>query len=430
MSCFQSLRQDLIDLATIDSDPDSGAETPYKNEKSVQQSVSPQAEVIEVSDDPDTDEQGSTLQPGSVQCPICGDSMTADYLQRKHLDDCLSGKKRNPTPPVTLKRKRNEISLFFQPRKKAKEVNHEEFYFAQSHKHHHEAKRMPKIDFASVSTPKLKEKLAALKLSVLGTRSQLELRYNQYYLVFNSNLDSSHPVTELELRQKLNQWEKSHLAFNAPVGVNTIFGDALSHKCISDKDFPVKSWQEKYRDEFRALVIAARKSRKIAAESGESEADMKDSYAAKSGSPADLEALERSTSSQALECAISKGLPLDTKTSEIGAKNAGDHAGVNGEETAENPTGNKTQTANANSSQLLVTLHADTSTTTSAGDSTDSNNATTDSTETEIHPAVNPGKSAPLSGTGTPLEIANGKTIPVDQPFDFASSTLFIPLQH
>lgn len=270
VTCFQSLRQDLIDLAmkkedlpTKTEDLERNLETPNTPKTSRNTSAivgtsqgdksSPSAddEVIEILDD------DSPATDGSVKCPVCGDAMSADFLQRKHLDDCLRGIKRKAAP----KRKRSEISLFFQ-RKRTKEVDHEQFYFAQAHKHHHEAKRLPKMDFASVSTPKLKEKMAALKLSVQGTRSQLELRYNQYYLLFNSNLDSNRPVSELEVRQKLNQWEKSHLAFSAASGANTIFGDSLAFKNIADKDFPGKAWQEKYREEFRELVIAARKSRK------------------------------------------------------------------------------------------------------------------------------------------------------------------------
>lgn len=121
---------------------------------------------------------------------------------------------------------------------------------------------MPKMDYASLSTPKLKEKLAQLHLSIQGTRSQLEMRYNHYYLLHNSNLDSSRPVLDLELRQKLKQWERSHSAFSAAASPNPVFGDLISHKSITDKDFSVLVWMDKYKQEFHALVRAAKRSRR------------------------------------------------------------------------------------------------------------------------------------------------------------------------
>lgn len=263
VACFQAVRDDLI--AVVKADPDVSAaperppERPERPEAArqapdVEETSRPSlAEVIEVSDS-DLPEPGRVA--GRVLCPVCGESMTAEVLQRSHLDDCLSGK-RKP------KRKRAEIALFFGRKQAKPAVNHDDFYFGQLHKHHHDAKKLPKIDYASTSTPKLKEKLAALKLAVLGTRTQMELRYNQYYILHNANLDANHPATDLELRQKLNQWEKTHQAFLAPVGANTLFG--LSHKSVADKDFPIRTWLDKHRDEFRDLVRAAKRSRRAKA---------------------------------------------------------------------------------------------------------------------------------------------------------------------
>lgn len=270
VACFQALRPELIALATApeaelaktremsSKSTEHGATAPVLNVKpqntpnrpaalSVSRSVSP--EVVEVS------ESGEEIP--HVSCPVCNQRMTAEVLQRKHLDECLRGK--------SAPKRRREILLFFQPRKKP-EVDHLKFYFAEAHRHHHDTRRIPKMDYASLLTPKLKEKLTLLHLSALGTRAQLELRYNHFYLLHNANLDSSRPVPDLELRQRLNQWEKSHLAFSAPVGANTVFGDVLSHKSISDKDFPVALWVERYRADFRRLVRQARRSRGAKAE--------------------------------------------------------------------------------------------------------------------------------------------------------------------
>lgn len=274
MACFQALRPGLLALATQEESDrtQASAPTPYgarPQDKSVASgeelvfrqklpretppavSRSPSPDVVEVS------ESGEEIS--SVACPVCNQRMTAELLQRKHLDECLQGKSAPKRRRETLRR---EILLFFQPRKKP-DVDHLKFYFAEPHRHHHDTRRIPKMDYASLLTPKLKEKLALLHLASHGTRAQLELRYNQFYLLHNANLDSSHPVLDLELRQRLNQWEKSHLAFSAPVGANTLFGDSLSHKNISDKDFPVAAWVQRYRLDFRRLVRQARRSRKV-----------------------------------------------------------------------------------------------------------------------------------------------------------------------
>lgn len=374
VACFQSTRPDLIRLATIDNDTTSETDTPQGTPQRAKTPNAADAEIIEVSDDPESDSRTessnsrteattrTTPPPGSVQCPICGNSMSADYLQRKHIDECLSGKRKLPVVAAVAKRKREGISLYFQSRKKSKEVDHEHFYFAQADKHHHETKRMAKLDYASVSTPKLKEKLAALKLLVLGTRPQLELRYNQFYLLFNSNLDSSRPVSDLELRQKLNQWEKSHLAFSAPVSVNSIFGDALSHKNITDKDFPAKAWQEKFKDEFRDLVRAARKSRKKGA----------------LGTP----------NQDAAKSAVSEEVPSELPR------------------------------------ELSSSVLAEPSTSRKTGDSRPAESAGAS------HASLGDTSDPPHSGTDTPLEIRQPQPdIAADETFDFTASTLFMPMQ-
>lgn len=209
----------------------------------------------------------------TVTCPVCSKQMTAEHLQSQHLDECLLIKPSSPriTSSQIPKKKSASISLFFQPRKPVNrpKMNHEQFYFndVKNHKHE-EVKRLPKVDFNSLTTPKLKEKMSALKLPVQGTRHQLELRYNQYYILFNSNLDSNHPVPEKILKQRLNQWELSHLAFT-PSASSSLFsiGSSLSNKSLTDKDFLVKLWMDTYRQEFKELVKQAKNSIKQPAES-------------------------------------------------------------------------------------------------------------------------------------------------------------------
>lgn len=225
-----------------------------------------------------------------VECPICSEKMSADLLQTQHIDYCLSGKTyplKSKSPSTMslrfqVKKKRNNtksmngISSFFKPPTVKPNIppsdssnilkpDNQNFYFDEVSKHHHnEIKKLPKLDFSSLTTPKLKEKLLSLKLPIQGTRVQLELRYNHYYILFNSNLDSNHPLSEKVLKQKLNQWEHSHLAFSSTSSNSSLFGSgsSLSTKCITDKDFSVKQWMDANKKEFKRLIRQAKASMK------------------------------------------------------------------------------------------------------------------------------------------------------------------------
>lgn len=267
VSCYKLLRSDLLTLLQKQSTDETG-----DSKKSPDSKI----EVVEIPDEEPSNQNAHS--PDDVQCPVCSEYMAADHLQKSHLDYCLNGEK-EPADVLSKSRmskmqktavtdkKRGGISLFFQSQKRARpspppkeEVDHQQFYFNEAHKHHREAKRLPKIDYSSLSTSKVKEKLAALKLSTQGTRTELELRYNQYYLLHNSNIDLNHPVSDLELRKRLNHWEKSNQGFIAGKGLTALSGDKLTNKALSDKDFPTLGWLTKYKEEFSALVKTARAS--------------------------------------------------------------------------------------------------------------------------------------------------------------------------
>lgn len=218
-----------------------------------------------------------------VECPICSKIMSAEILQTNHIDNCLSRSPSDSPKPSSSA----SISSFFQPKlsssssasnlssSSSNDTNHhgssykrksnQDFYFKEASKHHNDVKKLSKLDFSSLTTPRLKEKLVNLKLPTQGTRIQLELRYNQYYILFNSNLDSSHPVSEKVLKQKLNQWELSHLSFssNQVSTKNSLFdfgGSNPTLKNITDKNFLVSEWLNAYKGEFARLTRLAKKS--------------------------------------------------------------------------------------------------------------------------------------------------------------------------
>lgn len=271
MSCYKDLRSELLELLTKDESTENLSPI---SAKEVLPQVQTDIEVVEISD------EDTMKNLDQVQCPVCGQFMGAKRLQERHLDYCLKGeaepkatlapRSSKPSKPISSERKRGGISLFFlvqkrvrpspPPQKQSEHVDHLQFYFKEVEKHHRDTKRLPKIDYSSLSITKLKEKLAALKLLTTGSRTQLELRYNQFYLLYNSNIDLSRPVSDLELRQKLNQWEKSHQGFSVAKSASNVYGDELKYKALSDKDFPIKGWLTRYKAEYSELVRAARAS--------------------------------------------------------------------------------------------------------------------------------------------------------------------------
>ncbi|KAI5964471.1 RAD18 [Candida theae] len=194
--------------------------------------------------------------PDLVECPICSRKMDAERLQTVHIDACLSGK--DEPPPVRNGNGRSSISSFFTPVKSASPTptpsitkSHPAQQRQPSEELKPAPKRLQKLDFASLSTPKLKAKMAALKLSTFGTRHQLELRYNKFFVLHNSNCDSQYPVPQHALRQQLKQWEVSN-----PVFTNN--GSLRYNDDILDSNFSSTEWLKKYDAEFKELVKQAK----------------------------------------------------------------------------------------------------------------------------------------------------------------------------
>lgn len=255
INCYVALRHDLLLVTSNENAP----ENEWKQE------------IIEVSDEepPLKKQKNAAAIPTRdelVDCPICSKKMTAQILQSRHIDECLGYKKATPRKKNAASSSSAISSFFQQPKPIVSSVpratkDHLNFYFNEVDKHNAaETKKLPKLDFKSLSTPRLKEKLSQIRLLTAGTRTQLELRYNQFYILFNSNLDSNHPVLEKVLHQRLNQWEGSHLAFGSSAGSDLFSSRSISFKLITDKDFLVKRWLQEYRKQFKGLIKNARMS--------------------------------------------------------------------------------------------------------------------------------------------------------------------------
>ncbi|KAI5956838.1 RAD18 [Candida jiufengensis] len=248
-------------------------------------------------------------QEDLVECPVCSKKMTAERLQNTHIDACLNGTAEPISPRPTPKPKgKSSIASFFKtatissspPSSSAsskpamvqtlpEELGHQNFYFNETSRKPVELKRLQKLDFASLTTVKLKDKLSNLHLPTSGTRQQLELRYNQFFVLYNSNLDSNHPVSERILRQNLHQWELSHSGFkkqtNAQFGVKN---SSNSGRSITDKNFSVSEWMNEYKPEFKELIQIARDSIKKEKLEPQTESDNKNGTAEEVENCADL----------------------------------------------------------------------------------------------------------------------------------------------
>ncbi|KAL6454084.1 RAD18 Postreplication repair E3 ubiquitin-protein ligase RAD18 [Candida maltosa Xu316] len=158
--------------------------------------------------------------------------MNIEVLQRNHIEDCLSGKRSKRTasdilyPRKKQTRHNGSITSFFRSSPSSNEnvstspppppaspskpaPSPPPPPQAQQQQQVIAPPRLPKLDFNSLTTPKVKAKLKELHLSTSGTRPELERRYNQYFVFVNANIDSSHPVSGEVLRDRLNKWERT-----------------------------------------------------------------------------------------------------------------------------------------------------------------------------------------------------------------------------
>ncbi|KAK6867274.1 Postreplication repair E3 ubiquitin-protein ligase RAD18 [Candida tropicalis] len=195
-------------------------------------------EVIEILSD---DGQIVTNNTKIGTCPICQERMPIEILERRHVDDCLNGRKpkRNAAQILQQQPRKKQskgitsITAFFKqstspdttsspetttitPPPGTPQDNHKPVKSIQSGQYEDKETpvinipaRIPKLDFHSLTTPKVKAKLKELQLSTTGDRNELMRRYNQYFVFVNANIDSNHPVDESTLRDRLSKWERS-----------------------------------------------------------------------------------------------------------------------------------------------------------------------------------------------------------------------------
>lgn len=245
VKCFVDLRPQLLQLIQ-NNEPQNDASGLSATDLSTSAPSSSSTEPTEITDDVIVVEEPPRKKLKSeAECPICQKIMNAEFLQATHIDNCLKGK--SNILPKKSKPEKKEILSFFKPKTQIKS-NHQDFYFNEPHKHVHKETRLPKLDFSSLSISKLREKLSSINLPTTGTKNQLENRYNQYYVLYNSNLDSNHPVDVRVLRLRLSKWESS-----SSKSSDLFIKSGLSTRNITDKNFLVSEWKRAYHQEFVEL---------------------------------------------------------------------------------------------------------------------------------------------------------------------------------
>lgn len=157
-------------------------------------------------------------------CPICNKMLPLKVLETTHIDACLA----NPQPQIS------QPSTKPSPTQKSDRIPTQSPvpgspspYF-QPKENNLNLKKLTKLDYSSLSTSALKQRLIKLELPVTGTRNQLENRYNEYLIMWNANCDSVVPKNPKVLRKQLAQWENS-LKFKTASNHKQLDGDGWSH---------------------------------------------------------------------------------------------------------------------------------------------------------------------------------------------------------
>jgi E3 ubiquitin-protein ligase RAD18 len=138
---------------------------------------------------PETKKASEAREVRMGTCPICSKELPLDVLESEHIDLCLNTPLIESSKPSDSSSSRVEPYIPKEPEQQYQKLN--------------------KLDFSSLSSNSLKQKLTKLELPSTGMRSQLEQRYNEYLILWNANCDSVQPKNPKVLRKQLAQWEAS-----------------------------------------------------------------------------------------------------------------------------------------------------------------------------------------------------------------------------
>ena len=145
-------------------------------------------------------------------CPICSKTLPISEIQGSHIDTCLQ------TNSSRSKRKRP----FFEPIP---------------------TKKLSLPFFATLSDARIRILLAENGLISKGSRAKLIQRFQEYFTLYNNNLDLKTPEPVSNLRKKMSLWEKTQ---------NNNTNDL--------KELDAKEWTSQHQTQFDELITSAKKT--------------------------------------------------------------------------------------------------------------------------------------------------------------------------
>ncbi|AWU77797.1 uncharacterized protein C5L36_0D05230 [Pichia kudriavzevii] len=191
---FENKRPSLIESLQIDQIEDSVDED----------GPSIKEELNRISENAEALETASSSSEQLAECPVCGTCMNVNELQEKHIEECLGNAQPSSKETKSVRNSPNNVVGYFKIKTNVTNNIPENVQLQNSKIR--KKKRLPNLD-TSLSFNKLKEKMNSLKLPVNGNKTELENRMREYINLYNSNLDSIHPVSERLLIDKLRKWE-------------------------------------------------------------------------------------------------------------------------------------------------------------------------------------------------------------------------------
>jgi E3 ubiquitin-protein ligase RAD18 len=201
---------------------------------------------------PSTRDFDGTSEPhdGLVACPSCTRRMK-ESLVNAHLDKCLAGLADDPpsTPAITETKTSQSPHP---PHVKAGTIAYTQTKPSQT-------QRLPTLNYSLFNDNSLRKKLKEYGIPNHGSKQLMMKRHTEWFNLYNANCDSSHPVSLMELRKALSEWERT-------------LGRQVDNKGASGvmaKDFDRDRYAQRQRSEFDDLIARARANRGAKAASTE-----------------------------------------------------------------------------------------------------------------------------------------------------------------
>lgn len=129
--------------------------------------------------------------------------------------------------------------------------------------------RIPKLDLSKLNTSKVKEKFRQHNIplpskypefsksktnnNTVKEHKYLQNYFNQYYILWNSNLDTEFPLSKAEIMAQIKQWERFQILQE--------HNNAMKRDFSEVKKVESSAWILKYKNEFQELILRAKSTK-------------------------------------------------------------------------------------------------------------------------------------------------------------------------